>query len=306
MQHYISVNAPRRLQISDDDLAECVEAVKNTTHPSAFLPAFLASEAILRSQSHPEFIRASLENANKPRLVFIRILASLAIFLGFVLSILLILSPAARAWRVASLLFWWPAVTALTCTRRGICLSLYIYNVRQIRPWEVRVRRRDFVSKQVTDDDDLSVVEVKTTITSDEGRRQGPSGDDGRRMTIVSSITEGSRSTAEVKTVITSDNDRRRTASRTSSRSGATAMDPRDKTSMQIFGDANRWEQEAQAEAYAAKSTGQKIWDYTVKTQNRHIRLLQDRTVLLGVCWGGALSATLTIALLWIPPVDLF
>lgn len=311
IQHYISGEAPRRLQISDEDLTDCLDAAKKTTHPSALLPAFIASEAILKSHSHPKFIRKSLRNANKPRLVFIRILASFVVFLGLVLSMLLILSPVARFWRVASLFLWWPGFTTLISTGQGICLSLYISNLRQIAPWESTAHGGEGTGQQTDEEDDLSVVEVKTTITSDNARRKTPSRTSSRSVSVVSSFNAADPSAAEVRTTITSEKDRRKAPSRMNSRrlsvvSSSTAVDdPAVKPSMQVLGAANHQEHELRAETYAAKSVRQKIWDGAVKTQNRDVRLLQDRTVLLAVCWSGALSAILTIATLWIPSLDI-
>lgn len=316
VQHYINNDAPRRLQISDEDLVACLEAVKITTHPSAFLPAFMASEAILKSHSHPKFIHQSPRNANKPRLVLIRILSIIFVCIGLVLSLLLILSPAARFWRVASIFLWWPGFTTLIASAQGICLCLYICNLRQIPPWEPRGHGDRGVAQQKDDEDDLSVVEVKTTITSDNAQRKTHARTSSRSVSVVSFVTMAGPSAVEFSTTITSDKDMRApsrvSSHRNSANSSYTASDPaanlkpkHQASSMQVLGAANCWEQQARAEAYAAKSLRQKIWDDAVKTQNRDIRLLQDRTVLLAVCWGGALSAALTIATLWIPSVDI-
>lgn len=279
IRNYISADAPRRLQISDEELAECLEATRTTTHPSALLPAFIASETVLKSQSHPGFIRESQRNANRPRLIFVRVLASLLILLGFILSLLLILSPASRFWRVASLFLWWPGFTVLIAAAQGLCLFLYVRNLRQFRPWESStaegrrsVQKMNHNTDDDDDDDDWSVGEVRTTITSDNGRRKTPSRASSRKVSIVSSYT---------------------------------LTDPTRKASLQVLGEVNSQEREARVEAYAAKSLGEKIWDDAVKTQNRAVRLLEDRTVLLAVCCGGAAAAALTIGSLWIPSVGM-
>lgn len=275
----------------------------------------MASEAILKSHSHPKFICKSLRNANRPRIVFIRILASLVFFVGLALSIILILSPVARFWRVASLFLWWPSFTTLIATAQGICLCLYICNLRQVPPWESTGHDSEDAGQHTDDEDDLSVVEVKTTITSDKARRKTHTHTrtNSRSISVVSCITNADPS-AEFVTTITSENDRRIALSRMNSGrisagSSYTAGDPAavklKPSSMQVLGSANCWEQQARAEAYAAKSMRQKIFDDAVKTQNRDVRILQDRAVLLALCWGGAISATLTIATLWIPSVDM-
>lgn len=249
-------------------------ATKTTTHPSALLPAFIASETVLKSQSHPSFIRESQRNANRPRLLFVCILASLVILLGLIVSLLLILSPASRFWRVASLFLWWPAFTTLIAAAQGLCLVLYTRNLRQLRPWESTTADGRESVQQIThnddDDDDWSVGEVKTIITSDNDRRKTHSRASSRKVSIVSSYT---------------------------------LADQMRKASLQVLGEANSREHEARVKAYAAKSLSEKIWDDAVKTQNRAVRLLEDRTVLLAVCCGGAAAAALTIGSLWIPSV---
>lgn len=44
-----------------------------------------------------------------------------------------------------------------------------------------------------------------------------------------------------------------------------------------------------------------KIWDERVRVESRAIQLLQDRTILVAVCLGGAVSALLTVGSLWLP-----
>lgn len=83
-------------------------------------------------------------------------------------------------------------------------------------------------------------------------------------------------------------------------------IDPLRKGSMQTFGEANDWEREARMEGYGTKSLLHKILEGTVKTQNRAIRLLQDRVVLFSFCWAGAVSTILTVGSLFVPEVRLF
>lgn len=82
-------------------------------------------------------------------------------------------------------------------------------------------------------------------------------------------------------------------------------IDPLRKGSMQVFGEANKWEREAR-EGYENKPYLHKILDDTVTTQSRAIRLLQDRVVLLLVCWAGIISIVLTVGLLFVPEARLF
>lgn len=75
---------------------------------------------------------------------------------------------------------------------------------------------------------------------------------------------------------------------------------------MQVFGEANNWEREARMEDYDNKPYLHKILVDTVTTQNRAIRLLQNRVVLLSVCWAGIISTVLTVGLLFVPEARLF
>lgn len=218
-----------------------------------------------------------MRNANAPRLLLIRLLGGALVLLGFLLTLLLVRTPAARpAARAVSLLLWWPGFAMLIAAVRGVCVFLYARNLRQLRPWESGVLRGDLeLADDNSDDED---------------------GGDDDLTSIVSSV-------GEVKTRITSANDTRRKASSSRMRTAA-ATTRRSRGSMQAFGAANKWECWARKKSYAAMSTRQKIWDDVVRTQNRAVRLGMDRTVLLAVCCGGLLSAVLTVASLFIPPAN--
>lgn len=279
--------------------------MKRTTHPSALLPAFTAAEMILKTRSHPNFIRRSKRNANKPRLVLIRAIASAVVLFGFVIDVLLVLSSASTFWRVASLVVWWPGFTLLLAAVHGVCLFLYAWNLQQLRPWEARHKDTAAATAASTtggfddverhegplhrDDPPSAVAEVTTHISSDKDNRRTPSRTP--EKTTTTTITTSSSSSA----------------SRASTPLGGTyyTTDPARKACMQAFGPANGWERRARMGPYAASSLRQKIWDEAVRTQNRDARLLRDRAVLLAVCWGGVLSGLLTVASLWIPVMNL-
>lgn len=274
VQQYIRGDAPRRLKISAEDLATCLEAVKYTTHPSALLPAFTACETILKSRSHPAFVRKSQRNANTPRLTLIRVFATFTILIGLGLSLLFILGPFSKFLRVISLLFWWPSLTILFASFKGICFFLYIRNLRQLRPWEHNHDIDD--SEQDTDEDDNFSIngEVKTHISSDNGRR--------RDKFAMRSIPS-------------------RISSRASVRSATNTIITNYSMAMQTFGGANKWECKSKWEAWQRRSITMKIWDERVRVESRAIQLLQDRTILVAVCLGGAVSALLTVGSLWLP-----
>lgn len=266
IKQYITDQAPRRLKISDDDLAACQKAASLTTHPSALLRAFTAAEDLLKSDCFPRFAHSSQRNANKPRLIFVRVIALTVIMIGFLANQVLVLSSLSQFYRVLSIILWWPSFTALIAAIQGLCPLLQFRNLRQLRPWE-----------------------------------QGQLGEDGDDHEL--------NSAAEVTTHISSDNDRRRSKQvwpgsviRVTSRlSSSRNDDPLRKPSMQTFGPANKYRRRAFVKAYQSKTIARKIWDDAVKTRNRNIKMLQDRTLFLSICWGGAISSVLTVVSLFIP-----
>lgn len=268
IKQYITDRAPRRLNISDEDLAACQKAASLTTHPSALLRAFTAAEDLLKSECYPRFVRNSQRNANKSRLVFVRVIALTIIMIGFLANQVLVLSNLSQFYRVLSIILWWPSFTTLIAAIQGLCLVLQLRSLRQLRPWE---------QEQLLDD-----IEA-----------------DGHEL----------NSAAEVTTHISSNNDKRRSkqpahgmAIRVTSRlSSSRNDDPLRKPSMQTFGPANKYRRRAFVKAYQSKPLVRKIWDDAVKTRNRNIKILQDRTLFLSICWGGAISSVLTVVSLFIP-----
>lgn len=267
IKRYITNQAPRRLDISDEDLAACQKAASITTHPSALLRAFTAAEDLLKSECYPRFVRNCQRNANKSRLVLVRVLAFTVIMIGFLINQVLVLSSLSQFYRVLSILLWWPGFTTLIAAIQGLCIILQLRSLRQLRPWE----------QELLDDVDA----------------------DGHEL----------NSAAEVTTYISSDNDKRRSkqaahgmAIRVTSRlSSSRNDDPLRKPSMQTFGPANKYRRRAFVKAYQSKPIVHKIWDDAVKTRNRNIKILQDRTLFLSICWGGAVSSVLTVVSLFIP-----
>lgn len=270
IKQYITDQAPRRLSISDDDLAACQKAASLTTHPSALLRAFTAAEDLLKSDCFPRFVHSSQRNANKPRLILVRVIALAVIMIGFLANQVLVLSSLSQFFRVLSIILWWPSFTTLIAAIQGLCPLLQFRTLRQLRPWE---------QEQLGEDG-------------------GGEGD-----------THELNSAAEVTTHISSDNDRRRSKQawhgsviRVASRlSSSRNDDPLRKPSMKTFGPANKYRRRAFVKAYQSKTITRKIWDDAVKTRNRDIKMLQDRTLFLSICWGGAISSILTVVSLFIP-----
>ncbi|QSZ33286.1 hypothetical protein DSL72_002874 [Monilinia vaccinii-corymbosi] len=136
MRHYLAFNSDRELNLSHKDRALCLHALQNTTHPSVFLPAVTITEATLRGQSHPNFIRWSICNGNQPRVFFVRTMGVSCSIIGFVMAILLVLSSKSRWWRIFAGLQWFLGITVLIAAYKGLCIIMHQSHNRNLRPWE--------------------------------------------------------------------------------------------------------------------------------------------------------------------------
>ncbi|TVY83806.1 hypothetical protein LSUE1_G001217 [Lachnellula suecica] len=136
MRHYLAFTAPRELNLSHKDRALCLHALQHTTHPSAFLPAVNIAETALRGQSHPNFVRWSICNGNKPRVFFVRTMGVSNILFGFLIAILLTLSRASRWFRIFAALEWFIGISTMVCAYKGLCIIMHHSHSRNLRPWE--------------------------------------------------------------------------------------------------------------------------------------------------------------------------
>jgi hypothetical protein len=136
MVSYIADGSPRELNISSRDRATVLHALEHTTHPSAFRSLLTTCEFALRRQAHPNFIRWTICNANKPRVIFVSALAYGAIFFGLVSVILLTLSTIGRAWRVVPAVGLILGIASIIGAWKGMCIVLLVFHHRHLRPWE--------------------------------------------------------------------------------------------------------------------------------------------------------------------------
>jgi hypothetical protein len=91
----------------------------------------------LRCQAHPNFIRWTICNGNRPRVIFARGLGIGGIVAGLLIAIILTLSSAGRAWRVISLLGFVIGISTLIAAWKGMCVVLHGMHHRHLRPWEL-------------------------------------------------------------------------------------------------------------------------------------------------------------------------
>lgn len=153
--HYIAPGSPRELNLSDRDRALVLYALQKTTHPSAFTLVKRMLDTQLRNQTHPNFIRWSICNGNRPRTIFLRSFAVTNIMIGFVIAIGLTLSSRNRYWRIFAALEWWFGITNLIAAYRGLCVLLHRRHTRNVRPWESA--DGDHRSKHPPDDEEASL-----------------------------------------------------------------------------------------------------------------------------------------------------
>ena len=121
----------------------------------------------MRTQSHPNFIRWTICNGNRPRVIFARGLGIFGIVGGIIVGILLALSGAGRAWRVFPLLLFLIGISTLIAAVKGMCVVLHGMHHRHLRPWEL-----------FADEDDESVELKGNSFDSLESQRTSNSYED--------------------------------------------------------------------------------------------------------------------------------
>ncbi|KAF2636401.1 hypothetical protein P280DRAFT_149716 [Massarina eburnea CBS 473.64] len=134
---YIADGGARQLNLSSKERSSLLHALQNTTHPSAFSEIVTTVEWSLRCQAHPNFIRWTICNGNRPRVIFARGLGIGGIVLGFIAALLITLSSAGRAWRILSLIGFLIGISTLIAAWKGMCVVLHGMHHRHLRPWEL-------------------------------------------------------------------------------------------------------------------------------------------------------------------------
>ena len=134
---YIAEGSPRELNLSGRERSAVLHALQNTTHPSAFRPVMTTAEYSLRKQAHPNFIRWTICNGNRPRVVFARGLGVFTILAAFLADLLITLSSARRPWRIIPFAGWLIGIATLVAAWKGMCVVLHGLHHRHLRPWEL-------------------------------------------------------------------------------------------------------------------------------------------------------------------------
>jgi len=76
----------------------------------------------LRCQAHPNFIRWTICNGNRPRVIFARGLGIFGILAGIITGLILTLSSAGRAWRVMAMIGLMIGTSTLIAAWKGMCV----------------------------------------------------------------------------------------------------------------------------------------------------------------------------------------
>ncbi|KAI4215591.1 MAG: hypothetical protein LQ351_002060 [Letrouitia transgressa] len=134
---YVADGAPRQLNLSSKERAALLHALAVTTHPSAFRQVIHTVEWSLRHQAHQNFIRWTICNGNRPRVIFARCLGVGGIVGGILAAVLITLSGAGRGWRVLSAIGFMIGVATLIAAWKGMCVVLHGMHHRHLRPWEL-------------------------------------------------------------------------------------------------------------------------------------------------------------------------
>lgn len=136
ISHYLAPNSPRELNLSHRNRAAVLHALQHTTHPSAFSLVKDMVEATLRGQSHPNFIRWSICNGNKPRVLFVVNSGIAHVILAVVLAIFLIMSHKSRWWRLFVFPLFFVGFDIAVAAYKGLCIIIHTTHNRALRPWE--------------------------------------------------------------------------------------------------------------------------------------------------------------------------
>lgn len=134
---YLAEDSPRELNLSSRERRAVLHALQHTTHPSAFSHIAATVESSLRRQAHPNFIRWTICNGNRPRVIFARGLGVSVMLLALVANILITLSSASRPWRIIPFIGWFIGVSTLIAAWKGMCVVLHGLHHRHLRPWEL-------------------------------------------------------------------------------------------------------------------------------------------------------------------------
>jgi hypothetical protein len=265
--HYIESSGARRLDLAVPDRASVLAATACTTHPTALLPAFEKSDALLRGKLHPNFIRASMANTNRPTTFLLRLFGLLLIILGLAADLaFIVLTPRfrlSRYWRIACFGLLAPGLAIFVASVDGLSLWLYFRGRRQLRPWEVEPPLP------------RSGRSSRSSATSNESEARS-----WKKRRHLRKGSEGSI--------------------------GTMGADPLRKGSLRTFGPANIFQREEWVEAYARRSFWTCWFEETLPAGNGEVGVLQAGVALSAMIWAFFLAGALAAGSVFVPAYDIF
>ncbi|EKG18046.1 Regulator of G protein signaling superfamily [Macrophomina phaseolina MS6] len=134
---YVVDGGARQLNLSARERTTLLRALAHTTHPTAFREVMLSVEWTLRCQSHPHFIRWTICNGNRPRVIFARGLGVFTILGGILMGILMTLSNIGRGYRALAAIPLVIGISTMIAAYKGMCVVLHGMHHRHLRPWEL-------------------------------------------------------------------------------------------------------------------------------------------------------------------------
>lgn len=267
--HYIAPGAPRELNLSHRDRTAVLHAVQHTTHPSAFAKLSEIVENNLRGRLHPNFIRWSICNGNKPKVFFVRLMGVSHIGAGILLDIILTLSNVSRWFRLLGIPLLLLGYVTMIAAYKGLCVILHASGkVRNLKPWE--------------DEDSL------TMYSGTQGSLNKLYRDD-EESTLAASVTQSDAASVSK-------------ASKNGEKS-STLKRPR---SFDTFGSANTFNDEPWVDRYEKKPVMKKVFENNTWVMDDSIRFIQDKIILQSQVWGLFATVVTTVVFVVLPKGNFF
>lgn len=282
ISHYLAPASPRELNISHRTRSAVLHALQHTTHPTALTLVKDIVEAALRGQSHPNFIRWSICNGNKPRVLFVRNSGILHVVAAVILGTLLVLSSASRWWRVLCFPLFFVGIGIGIAAHKGLCVIIHKSHCRALRPWEqfgdveTGGERGGGATSENLNDDSTSIY-ISHNIHADEEAAFGHSHIHNNKNDI---NNNNNVSTDDVYSL--------------SQRS-------KKAISLDTFGTSNSYGHELWVDRYRKQGLLKRIFAKQIWVQDQTVRLIQDRIVLHSHAWSLICSVPLTALFLALP-----
>ena len=284
--HYILPGAPRELNISHRDRTTLLAALSKTTHPSAFSPILELTTLTLRNHSHPNFVRWSICNGNKPRVLFLRSFAVFWLVMGMIMALILILSSRSRWIRIAIAPMIWFGTVNLVAAARGLCVLLFRRSTREVHPWEIGVPMiNEGRSRKTTPLESKGQLIINLKPRNDtHGQKPSPA---------LNPLDSYSRSAAA--TPFDSDLEG---LSVLSGRTLGTKLEP--------FGPSNNYQNDSWVEKWRRTPWIRKLALKKVWVKEESLRILQNKIILQAHMWGVIVTIPFVAAIVACPEVGYY